>query len=31
MYGSLLNIEDTCFIIGNEDFDFNYITESRAF
>lgn len=30
-YGSLLSIEDTCFIIEDGDFDFNYITEDHAF
>ena len=30
-YGSLLNIEDTCFIIEKGDFDFDYRTENHAF
>ncbi len=31
VYGSLLNIEDTCFIIEKGDFDFDYRTENQAF
>lgn len=31
VYGSLLNIEDTCFIIEKGDFDFDYRTENHAF
>lgn len=31
IYGSFLNIEDTCFIIEKGDFDFDYRTENYAF
>lgn len=31
LYGSLLRVEDTCFIIEKGDFDFDYRTEASAF